>query len=374
MNGATIGQAEGMFWRGVFLAGLVGAASPAGAELFLFDPPSGRTARELTVYSTLDEGLAAPLIRAFQEENPDVAVRYEDLLTGVIRDRVRAETDGQGETADFVFSSGMDLQMSLANDGYARPVLSVRSRDWPDWAQWQNKAYALTFEPAVLVYHRTSFPDGPPQSRLALMDWLSQAPRGATGLIGTYDITRSALGYLFLARDEERFADVWDMIRAMAAGGLEVFPTSQDIIERVADGRLKLGYNILGSYAADQARLQPELGLVLLRDYTVVVSRVALVPRAARNPDLGEAFLGFLMSREGQEVLSRKLRLPAVSLEVSDANSARMMQAVLGEQLQPVGVSPGLLVYLDQAKRKRLLRRWESAIREGTLVGGMSGR
>ena len=70
-----------MFWRGVFLAGLVGAASPAGAELFLFDPPSGRTAQELTVYSTLDEGLAAPLIRAFQEENPDVAVRYEDLLT-----------------------------------------------------------------------------------------------------------------------------------------------------------------------------------------------------------------------------------------------------------------------------------------------------
>jgi iron(III) transport system substrate-binding protein len=52
------------------------------------------------------------------------------------------------------------------------------------------------------------------------------------------------------------------------------------------------------------------------------------------------------------------LRLPAISLEVSDANSARMMQAILGPQLQPVGVSPGLLVYLDQSKRKRLLRRW----------------
>ncbi|MEZ5756355.1 MAG: ABC transporter substrate-binding protein [Paracoccaceae bacterium] len=363
-----------MFWRGVFLAGLVGAASPALGELFVFDPLSGTPARELTIYSTLDQGLAAPLIRAFQAENPDVVVRYEDLLTGEIRERVRAETDERGETADFVFSSGMDLQMSLANDGYARPVRSVQSRDWPDWAQWQDKAYALTFEPAVMVYHRPSFPEGPPQSRLALMDWLSKAPRGATGLIGTYDITRSALGYLFLARDEERFADIWDLIRAMAAGGLEVFPTSQDIIERVADGRLKLGYNILGSYAADQARLRPELGLVLLRDYTVVVSRVALVPRAARNPELGEAFLGFLMSREGQEVLARKLRLPAVSLEVADANSARMMQAILGEQLQPVGVSPGLLVYLDQSKRRRLLRRWQAAIDEGSLVGGMSGR
>jgi iron(III) transport system substrate-binding protein len=86
------------------------------------------------------------------------------------------------------------------------------------------------------------------------------------------------------------------------------------------------------------------------------------VPRAARNPDLGEAFLAFLMSREGQEVLARKLRLPAVSLEVSDADSARAMQAALGAQLQPVEVSPGLLVYLDQAKRRRLLGKWDAAL------------
>lgn len=340
------------------LAAVIGAAWPALGEVFLFDAPSGRAEQELTIYSTLDESLAAPMIAAFQESHPDVAVRYEDLLTGEIRDRVRAETDGPGETADFVFSSGMDLQMSLANDGYAQAVRPPAARDWPDWAQWQDTAYALTFEPAVLVYHRPSFPDGPPQSRLALMDWLRAQPAATGGAVGTYDITRSALGYLFLARDEELFGDIWALIRAMTRAGLEVFPTSQDIIDRVADGRLKLGYNILGSYAADQARQRPEIGLVLLKDYTVVVSRVALVPRAARNPELGEAFLGFLMSREGQEVLARKLRLPAVSLEVADANSARMMQAILGPQLQPVGVSPGLLVYLDQSKRRRLLGRW----------------
>ncbi len=342
----------------LFLAGLIGVAWPAMAEVFLFEAPSGEAERELTIYSTLDKGLAAPMITAFQDQNPDVAVRYEDLLTGAIRDRVREETDGAGVTADFVFSSGMDLQMSLANDGYARAVSPPAARDWPDWAQWQDMAYALTYEPAVLVYHRPSFPDGPPTSRLALMDWLRAQPPGGGGAVGTYDITRSALGYLFLARDEELFGDIWTLIRAMARAGLEVFPTSQDIIDRVADGRLKLGYNILGSYAADQARQRPEIGLVLLKDYTVVVSRVALVPRAARNPDLGEAFLAFLMSREGQEILARKLRLPAISLEVSDANSARMMQAILGPQLQPVSVSPGLLVYLDQSKRKRLLRRW----------------
>jgi iron(III) transport system substrate-binding protein len=182
------------------------------------------------------------------------------------------------------------------------------------------------------------------------------------GRIGTYDIERSAVGYLYLARDEEHFADIWSLLRAMGAFGLQTFPTSQDIISRVADGRLVLGYNILGSYAADQARSAPDLGLVLLRDFTVVVSRVAMVPRAARRPDLGTDFLEFLMSRAGQTLISDRLRLAAVSLEVSGDNSARAMQAALGDQLRPVPVSPGLLVYLDQAKRARLIRKWRAAL------------
>ena len=148
----------------------------------------------------------------------------------------------------------------------------------------------------------------------------------------------------------------------MAAAVLQTYPTSQDIIDRVADGRLVLGYNVLGSYAADQARNAPDLGLVLLRDFTVVVSRVALVPRAAGSPALGAEFLDFLMSKQGQTLLSEKLRMPAVSLEVSGANSGRAMQAALGDQLRPVSVSPGVLVYLDQAKRQRLFRLWRAAL------------
>ena len=178
---------------------------------------------------------------------------------------------------------------------------------------------------------------------------------------GTYDIERSAVGYLFLARDQEHFPDIWQVVQAMGAAGVRQFPTSQQILERVADGRLLIGYNILGSYAADWARHHPNVGLVLPRDFTVVVSRVGLVPRAAARPDLGTRFLGFFMSRAGQTILAEKLRLPAVSLEVAGENSARSMQAALGAQLRPVAVSPGLLVYLDQAKRARLIERWRAA-------------
>ncbi len=349
---------RGAFALFVLLSLLAGSAP---AETALYPAPAAH-GRELVIYSTLDNRLALPLIASFQDSHPDVSIRYEDMLASEIAARVIAETDAGQASADFLFSSAMDLQLKLANDGYGQVVSVDEARDWPDWAKWQDTAFALTFEPAVLVYHIPSFPEGPPRSRLDLLQWLAEAPARLTGRVGTYDIEKSAVGYLFLARDAEHFPDIWSVLRAMGKAGLQTYPTSQDIIDRVADGRLVLGYNILGSYAADQARMAPDLGLVLLRDYTVVISRVALVPLAAASPDLGQAFLDFLMRAEGQTLLSEKLRLPAVSLEVSSAGSGAAMQAALGDQLRPVPVSPGVLVYLDQAKRARLLRLWNKAL------------
>lgn len=340
---------------------LIGLALPSQAEVVVFPAPDGGD-RELVVYSSLDSPLARPLIEAFQVLRPDVQVRYEDLLAGEIASRVMVETDKGGTTADLVFSSAMDVTVKLANDGYAREADVPGAAAWPDWAAWRNMVFALTFEPGVIVYHRPSFPEGPPDTRAALIDWLETAPKGA---IGTYDIARSAVGYLYLMRDQEHFADLWPLVRAMGRARVQTFPTSQDVIERVNSGALQLGYNVLGSYAADQAARLPDLGLVLPRDYVVVISRVALVPRAAASPDLGEAFLEFLMSRDGQTVLAERLRLPAVSLEVRGKDSAAAMQEALGAKLRPVAVSPGLLAYLDAASRARVLAQWNAALEGG---------
>jgi iron(III) transport system substrate-binding protein len=66
-------------------------------ETKLFPALDGATdARTVTVYSSLDEPLARPMIAAFQAANPDIAVAYEDLQTVDIYDRVVAETDAGG--------------------------------------------------------------------------------------------------------------------------------------------------------------------------------------------------------------------------------------------------------------------------------------
>lgn len=339
-------------------------AGMASAETTLFPAPSGTALRELRIYSSLDSELAQPIIAAFQVKHRDLSVHYEDLLTGELHDRIVAETQSGQKTADFAFSSAMDLQIKLANDGNARPVITPDTATWPDWANWRDTAYALTFEPAVFAYHKPSFAgQDAPATRADLTRWMADHPDQARGRIGTYDVARSGVGYLFMARDQELYPGIWSVVAAMGRAGVQQFATTSELLERIADGRLAVGYNLLGSYAADWARRHPDVGMILPRDFTVVVSRVALVPAAAGNPDLGAEFLAYLMSPEGQSLLSRTLRLSAVSLEVAgQPTPAGGLTDLAGLRLKPVPVSPGLLAYLDQATRAKLLARWNAAL------------
>ena len=104
-----------------------------------------------------------------------MAVIYEDLLSGDISSRIVSETDAGQPTADFAFSSAMDLQMKLANDGYAAAVAVPEARGWPDWANWRELGLCAHLRTGGLrLSQAQSFPDGPPDTRLALMRWLRQ--------------------------------------------------------------------------------------------------------------------------------------------------------------------------------------------------------
>ena len=306
------------------LLALLATSSPVLAEPAFFAARDGNAdAPVLVVYSSLDEPLARPMIDGFQKANPDVAVRYEEMLTGEVHDRIVSETDAGRKTADFAFSSAMDLQVKLSNDGYAQRSDLPMSDRWPQWANWRNTAYALTFEPAVFVYHKPSFrKEKPPASRAEFLDYLDRHGDEIHGRIATYDIERSGVGFLFMARDQEQFGDIWTLIRAMGAAGVKLYSTSSAILERIADGRFVFGYNILGSYAADWAANHPDVGIVLPKDYTVVMSRIGLVPQAAASPDLGRRYLSFFMSKEGQTIMARELQIAAVSPDVAGDNTA----------------------------------------------------
>lgn len=317
---------------------------------------SSAIASDLRIYSSLDNRLTKPLLEVFQKLYPSITLEYIELPTLEIYERIITESDNETHTADFVFSSAMDLQMKLANDGYARE-LDINIAAWPDWASWNQTAFALTFEPAVIVFHKPSFKGVmPPNNRAELREWLLNPDHFER--FATYDIERAGLGFLFFARDVEHDRNVWELVSAMGQARVKLYSNSSAILERVANGDFDLGYNILGSYALDWATRAPDLGIIYPQDYTVVMSRIGIVPHAAANPVNGQLFLEFLMSKDIQKLMSDKLLIDPVhpNLPLSP------LYEELKSSLRPIPVRQGLLAYLDQVKRTRLIKTWNNQL------------
>jgi ABC-type Fe3+ transport system substrate-binding protein len=118
---------------------------------------------------------------------------------------------------------------------------------------------------------------------------------------------------------------------------------------------VSLAYNVLGSYARARAEAGAPITIVQPEDYTLVMSRVAAIPRAARNATLAKAFLDYLLSDGGQAVVAGPSRLQAI------LPASEQPQPTRAGSDHPIELGPSLLVFLDPMKRKRFLDDWWTA-------------
>ncbi|HXG28909.1 MAG TPA: ABC transporter substrate-binding protein, partial [Nevskiales bacterium] len=198
--------------------------------------------------------------------------------------------------------------------------------------------------------------------RQELIHLLQRQDERYRGRIATYDPERSGVGFLLATQDAQQSPQFWSLVRRLGAARVQLYANTAPILERIAEGRFLLGYNLLGSYAVAAAIRHPELGIVLPRDYTLAMSRLALIPRGAREPDLAREFMDFLLGEEGQRIIADQAGLYAIHPWVQGAFTAAALREELGPALRPIQIGPGLLVYLDQAKRRRFLRQWREAL------------
>ena len=324
-------------------------------------PSPGRD--QLVIYSTIDIAAAEPIVLAFQAQFRSVEVTYHDLNSIDLYVRVLEETDSASATADILLSSAMDLQIKLANDGYAHRHRPANLGELPDWANWRNEAFGFTFEPAVIVYNRNLIADHEvPHTRYDLARLLTSDQNRFLDRVATYDPERSGLGYLFATQDSRISDVIWDVAAAMGSSGVKLYSNTSAMLDHIQSGRFAIGYNLLGSYAITRAQESQVLGIVLPQDYTLVMSRIAVIARADQNILWAERFIDFILSFEGQSVLANKAGLFSIHPAVRGPATEQHLRAQAPDSIVPIVVGPGLMVDLDQARRARFLRRWEDAL------------
>ncbi len=341
-----------------------GALVPLGTDHALaasYPAVDGSDDKVLTILGTTDTPLFEHFIAGFQQQRPDIGIAYEEWDSRPLYEGFLAGS--LGATADLLISSASDLQLKLANDGYALAYDSPYLGPLPEWAHWRNEVFGFTFEPAVIIYNPDEISAAEvPRTHLTLAELLETQSERFRGRIATYDIALSGVGYLLAAQDQTISSTFWRLTSAFGRVNAQFSGSSPAILNGVADGSLALGYNVLGSYAfARQAEGAP-IEIVVPDDYVLVLTRSMLIPRDAVHADLARAFVDFALSPAGQAIAAGPTALGAVMPEGTGEWTSEAIAARGRGVIQPIPLGPGLLVALDTLRRQRFLDTWQEIV------------
>jgi iron(III) transport system substrate-binding protein len=328
------------------------------------DVPAAQKEGRLVVYSSTDSASAEPLLQDFKTLYPAIQVEYNDLNTTEIYNRFVAEAAAGSGTADFLWSSAMDLQLQLVNNGSGQPYASPEIAQLPKWAVWQNQAYGTTFEPVTMTYNKRLLPqDAVPASHADLIRLLKEKSALFKGKLATFDPEKSGVGFLLATQDLKVSPAFWDLAKAMGTVDVKVYTSTGAMLEKVSSGEHTLAYNIIGSYGLLRQQKDPSIGLVFPKDYTLAFSRIAFIPKAARHPNAGKLFLDYILSKRAQTIMANKSLIYALRSDVEGPATTANLTKEMGKALKPIEVSPDLLAALDKNKRLDFLKRWQEALK-----------
>ena len=336
------------------LAAQESAQEAAPEAVRLIGPESA--SREITLRTTTDIAILEPTVAAYLDTRPDLALRYEQWGSNDLFALTAAECASGRPTADMVISSGVHQMVKLVNDKCAAPWTSPETLALPADLRWRDEVWGVSREPAVMVYNRDLVPPGErPATRFDLLDLLRPEGSRYAGRVATYDIEASGLGFLFAYMDALEATTFGALMEAFARSGAVATCCSVEIITGVAAGEYLIAYNVLGSYAAEAARRNPALGIVAPEDYTLLLSRAALLPGATADPDAA-GFLDFMLSPPGQARMADRNLVAAADGDLDGDDSAPD-----STRQRPIPLGPALLVALDAMKSEHFLIRWRQA-------------
>ena len=317
---------------------------------------AAKAEKQLVVYNTVHSDAAVKdVLAAFQARYPFIALKDTDDDAALTYKRFVGEVASGKPTADFIWSSAMDLQEKLINDGYALPYSSPELPYLPSWAHWQNLGYGVTLEPVAFVYNSRFLSDREmPKTHAALEAMLRNNPGKFRGRIALYDPEKSEVGMLFLSQDVRATRDSWNLFATFGDLDAPAYSTSRDMLSHIVTGDQWIGYDVIASYAEEMRKKNPELVIVYPSDYVLTMSRVGFITAGAKHPNAAKLFLDFLLSRKGQETLGNH-RMGSVR---TDVGVPREQARLNGIRTQAIRIGPGLLSDLDSLVRDQFLRRW----------------
>lgn len=266
-------------------------------------PGAKQLSGKLVLYTARAESLIKPVTEAFKQANPHVDVV---LLTGS-NSQLAAKMleERSNPQADFFINTDIISMASLAEQGLFTPTSSPAAMSVPEQYRADDGSWvALTLRARVIMYN-TNLVKGEdlPKSVFDLADpnWKGQA--------GSADSTNGSMqGQIVAMRHLLGEQKTEDFIKGLVANDTKFYGGHTDVRKAVGAGELKLGlvnhyyYQLSKAEGAPVGIVYPDQGQ---GDMGLLVNSTnGAIIKGGPNPVIAQAFMDFLLTRDGQKLFA----------------------------------------------------------------------
>lgn len=273
------------------------------ATLFLVALGVGLAQTPVTLYTAGPAGLADGLAAAFTAAT-GVPIEVYQATSGDVLARLEAERSNP--RADVVVLASWGEGIDLERRGFVAPNDYADTGNLRDgWAAGGLVAQGGAALAVVVNTNEVSEDEYP-------TSWFDFLEPEWAGAITMPDPSLSGSAAEFLAIFDQNFGDqAWELLEGLARAGLAVPGPNNAALNPVLTGERRatiaaVDYISYGNVARGEA-----LAIVYPEEGTAIALRPAFLQSGAPNAEGGRAFIEFMLSEEGQELVAASNMIPA---------------------------------------------------------------
>jgi len=245
----------------------------------------------VTLYTCVSDTTVQPVIDAFEQRNPGSRVRLYRAPTGELNARVASEVRAGGLDADVLWGCDPLTMQDYADQGLLA--------DWQPRTRIPDRYRTDQYVGVAVLYMLAVTHRGVP----APDSWADLTTAAYDGGVALPDpsFAASALGALGYFAESPGYG--LDFYAALRRNGAVQVGTPDDVTTGVAEGTYAAGMTIANSAYAAQEAGSP-ITVSWPRPGGIAIYGPVAVTGSASDPGLAQAFVSYVTSRPGQEVIA----------------------------------------------------------------------
>ena len=280
---------------------LLGLTACAGGETAgAADAPAEKT---LTVYTSEPQAKIDQIVEAFEKANAGVNVEVFRAATGELKTRIAAEKESGKISADVILAADVPTFEAYAADG-SLAKLDIENDTALDAKFVDADGYwvGTRIIPTIIAYNTGALSEGP-------ASWASLTEDTYKGKIAmpNPDVSGAAAFNTAVWLQESALGKGW--MEKLVANEPTVLESNGPVGQAVAAGSSEVGI-VVDYVARELAAKGSPIAVGYPSDGVPYVSQPAGVFADSQNQEIGNDFVDFLISQEGQELAVEQSYLP----------------------------------------------------------------